>query len=139
MTDIEDDDFDLDGYWKDVRVPPPPKVYEGSRDKDNALVVTVRQGNKVKKLSPKRSQRIYNHSPNGFECGYAGSGPAQLALAIILDAFPNEDKDWVLRRYQVFKAKVIAKLPRDGSWVLPIDQVNKAIRAIDDHLGDRAT
>src|SRR5262249_40617485 len=28
---------------------------------------------------------IRNHSPTGFEWGYGGSGPAQLALAIIAD------------------------------------------------------
>lgn len=28
-------------------------------------------------LSPARSQALWNHSPDGFECGYAGSGPAQ--------------------------------------------------------------
>ena len=29
---------------------------------------------------------LRNHSPAGFAWGYAGSGPAQLALAILLDA-----------------------------------------------------
>jgi hypothetical protein len=31
------------------------------------------------------SLNIRNHSPTGFEFGYAGSGPAQLALAILVD------------------------------------------------------
>ena len=38
------------------------------------------------RLDPKPSQRAYNHSPDGFNWGYAGSGPAQLALAILLHA-----------------------------------------------------
>lgn len=29
-----------------------------------------------KYLSPKRSQKVYNHSPDGFNWGYTGSGPA---------------------------------------------------------------
>jgi hypothetical protein len=37
-------------------------------------------------LAPERSLAVRNHSPDGFECGYAGSGPAQLALAILLAA-----------------------------------------------------
>ena len=37
-------------------------------------------------LSPKDSQKIVNHSPDGFEWGYGGSGPAQLSLAIVLVA-----------------------------------------------------
>lgn len=28
---------------------------------------------------------LFNHSPDGFEWGYGGSGPAQLALAILAD------------------------------------------------------
>jgi hypothetical protein len=31
--------------------------------------------------------QIRNHSPSGFEFGYNGSGPAQLALAILADLF----------------------------------------------------
>jgi hypothetical protein len=35
------------------------------------------------------SLRHRNHSPDGFEWGYHGSGPAQLALAILLHAAEN--------------------------------------------------
>ena len=35
-------------------------------------------------LDPKDSQKIRNHSPDGFNCGYHGSGPAQCALGILL-------------------------------------------------------
>ena len=31
-------------------------------------------------LNPRRD--LWNHSPSGFEWGYAGSGPAQLALGV---------------------------------------------------------
>lgn len=34
------------------------------------------------------SLAIRDHSPDGFEWGYAGSGPAQSALAILLAVFP---------------------------------------------------
>ena len=37
-----------------------------------------------KYLDPARSQKAWNHSPDGFNWGYGGSGPAQLALAIML-------------------------------------------------------
>ena len=36
-------------------------------------------------LDPKPSQKIWNYSPTGFEWGYGGSGPSQLALALSLD------------------------------------------------------
>jgi len=39
-----------------------------------------------KLLDPAPSQALHNHSPDGFAWGYQGSGPAQLALAILLAA-----------------------------------------------------
>jgi len=56
-------------------------------------------------LDPRPSQKIHNHSPDGFNWGYGGSGPAQLALAVILKLTGKPDG------YQDFKWKVISKLP----------------------------
>lgn len=39
-------------------------------------------------LSPEASRKLWNHSQS-FEWGFAGSGPAQLALAILYDHFRN--------------------------------------------------
>ena len=55
---------------------------EGDRDGDGRLHVMV----DGRALAVGRSLAVWNHSPDGFECGYAGSGPAQLALAILLAA-----------------------------------------------------
>ncbi len=52
-------------------------------------------------LSPGPSQRLYNHSLDGFQWGYGGSGPAQLALALLLDATTNPET--ALANYQTFK------------------------------------
>lgn len=57
------------------------------------------------RLAP--SLKLVNHSPTGFEWGYYGSGPAQLALAILLDA--TEDADLALSLYQGFKEDFVAK------------------------------
>lgn len=57
-------------------------------------------------LSPRRSQEYYNHSPDGFNWGYGGSGPAQLALAIMLELTGKPNG------YQRFKFNVIAGLPQ---------------------------
>jgi len=59
-----------------------------------------------KLLDPKPSQAIINHSPDGFNWGYGGSGPAQLALAIMLELTGKSDG------YQDFKWDVIAKIPQ---------------------------
>jgi hypothetical protein len=60
-------------------------------------------------LSPIKSQEIVNHSPDGFNWSYSGSGCAQLSLAILLEVF---DKQTALKYYQRFKDEVIALLPQ---------------------------
>jgi Family of unknown function (DUF6166) len=53
---------------------------------------------------------LSNHSPTGFAWGYCGSGPAQLALAILADACGSDAT--ALKYYQAFKNDHIATLPR---------------------------
>jgi hypothetical protein len=61
-----------------------------------------------KELKPWRSLKVRNHSPTGFNYGYNGSGPAQLALAVCLEIYP----EGIARRiYQIFKEEYIATLP----------------------------
>ena len=62
-----------------------------------------------KLLSPEFSQVIRNHSPDGFCWGYGGSGPAQLALAILLELV---ERGVAISAYQKFKWDFIAKLPQ---------------------------
>jgi hypothetical protein len=70
-----------------------------------------------KLLSPRKSQEIWNHSPDGFNWGYGGSGPSQLALAICLKFVPKEK---ALKIYQNFKWQHIATLPQgDFEVVIP--------------------
>ena len=59
-------------------------------------------------LEPGPSQKIKNHSPDGFCWGYGGSGPCQLALAVLLAL---KGKEYALENYQKFKWDVIAKIP----------------------------
>jgi hypothetical protein len=71
------------------------------------------------KLSARRSQQVYNHSPNGFEHGYEGSGPAQLALAICLELF---GRNKVFSIYQDFKREHIATLdPNAETFTVTLD------------------
>ena len=87
-------------------------AYSGSRLRDYTAVVT-RNG---QPLSPARSQAVVNHSPDGFEWGYGGSGPAQLALALLLDALGIgvQHQETATRFYQRFKSEVVEQWPRDG-------------------------
>lgn len=67
------------------------------------------------RLNPEESQKVYNHSPDGFNWGYGGSGPAQLALAIILRLTGKSDN------YQDFKFKVIAGLPQSKDFEIEFE------------------
>ncbi len=78
------------------------------------------------RLSPLKSLRLRNHSPDGFEWGYEGSGPAQTALALVLDF--TRDRVLALSLYQQFKSKVVAGLARE--WILTGAQVSEAISGI---------
>ena len=67
-------------------------------------------------LTPERSQKFHNHSPDGFNWGYGGSGPAQLALAICLELHGEENVTPEI--YQDFKWKLISKLPQGDFDIL---------------------
>ncbi|KKL15037.1 hypothetical protein LCGC14_2509650 [marine sediment metagenome] len=62
-------------------------------------------------LSPEPSQKLRLHSPDGFQWGYGGSGPAQLALALLLDATSKPEK--ALSYYQQFKWDKVASWGQD--------------------------
>lgn len=55
------------------------------------------------------------HSPDGFEWGYGGSGPADLALNILLAA--TEDRDFAASNHQAFKWRFVASLPIAGGVI----------------------
>lgn len=61
-----------------------------------------------KRLDIGPSLKLANHSPSGFGWGYMGSGPSQLALAILLEIMPS-NASW----YQKFKTDFISKIPQD--------------------------
>jgi hypothetical protein len=63
-----------------------------------------------RELSPERSQSVVNHSPTGFSWGSGGSGPAQLALALLLEI---TTKEMALLWYQDVTSHIIARLVQD--------------------------
>jgi Family of unknown function (DUF6166) len=73
-------------------------------------------------LSPRFDLR--NHSPTGFAWSYYGSGPAQLALALLADA--GEDDELAARLYQDYKGEVVAKLKR-GPWEIEAETIRQWI------------
>jgi hypothetical protein len=96
------------------------KTYEGRRE-GHAVLVTVNG----RPLNPRLD--LWNHSPTGFEWGYCGSGPAQLALAVLADHLA-EDRQ-ALDIYQRFKWVVVAELPKKG-WTLTSREIDQSIERI---------
>lgn len=75
---------------------------------------------------------LENHSPTGLEWGYGGSGPAQLALAILADALDDDER--ALGLYQTFKNQVIARLDRNA-WKITREQVMTWVEAQEKEYG----
>lgn len=67
-------------------------------------------------LDLEESQGVWNHSPTGFAWGYGGSGPAQLALAILLRF---TDADTATALHQQFKWDHVARWRQAG----PLDEL----------------
>lgn len=86
--------------------------YRGKRGQygeAGSALVTVVDGEKEIPLPPRND--LWNHSPDGFNFGYSGSGPAQLALAIL--AHHLKDDDRAVRLHQWFKRTFITTVDGD--------------------------
>src|SRR5215510_6275516 len=100
------------------------KTYTGTRTEDGcAVVVSDAGGTRI--LDPRLDLR--NHSPTGFEWGYGGSGPAQLALALLADHLADDEQAVAL--HQSFKFAVVANFPKRG-WTLTSRQIDEVLRSL---------
>lgn len=72
-------------------------------------------------VHPGPSLKLRNHSPTGFAWGYGGSGPAQLALALLLDW--SGDEDLALRLYQQFKWEKVVRWPMEEDWSMKVSEI----------------
>jgi hypothetical protein len=64
---------------------------------------------------------LANHSPDGFAWGYQGSGPAQLALALLVHASGCDNLAMLL--YQEFKREVLCRFGQNTGWCLTREQI----------------
>lgn len=80
--------------------------YVGIRDVDGTCWVGWHSYGRWHALPARLTLR--NHSPDGFNWGYGGSGPAQLALALLVHATRNPEL--ALSLYQDFKWGIVARL-----------------------------
>lgn len=93
------------------------KVYTGHKTSPGSAYVVVKEGDLSKELTKFDPA---NHSPDGFQWGYLGGGPACLASSLLKDATGCNCQ------YQRYKFGVIANLEND--WQLTERQIiQKAI------------
>lgn len=110
------------------------KVYFGRRTFGGDVRVAIREDDQtVRELD-----HVVVHSPDGFEWGYGGSGPADLALSILADYFEERVAAEELRQgeferivkirswayHQSFKRDFIATADRDG-WEISEEAVDQ--------------
>lgn len=86
------------------------KIYSGVRY-GSTVQVDVVGGRGGSPYSRRPLRHIVYHSPDGFEWGYGGSGPADLARSILADVAGLRVADAL---YQEFKSEVIAGLERES-------------------------
>jgi len=82
------------------------KTYVGKRYEESNVVVVVAEGEK-----PVRLSHHVQHSPDGFNWGYGGSGPAELARCLLWDLLGEEPEVAI---YQGFKREIIAAQTKDA-------------------------
>jgi hypothetical protein len=109
------------------------KTYTGYRTPEGC-VVKVHEADGSSRDLPLRLD-LRSHSPTGPEWGYAGSGPAQLALALAADVLGDDEAAQDV--YQRLKFKLVGRLPHDG-WSLSEDQLRQAIQDIQQRGQDLA-
>lgn len=100
------------------------KVYTGSSNPQECEYIVLKSEDtslKCEELNPRLDLR--NHSPTGLSWGYAGSGPAQCALAILADCVGDE---LALKHYQRFKHEVVAGLGQE--FKLTEDQIRSWLK-----------
>ena len=108
-------------------------VYQGTRTPAGCMVTVDGEP-----LDPRLDLR--DHSPTGFNWGYSGSGPTQLALAILAHHFTRDDSvrvycqapkriDLALGSYQAFKWDVISNLP--DTWEITSAEIDTFL---DEHV-----
>jgi len=106
----------------------PRKTYHGFRSRTGQHVhVQIKNNNLYDRYDPYKldpRQDLANHSPDGFNWGYNGSGCSQLALALLADCTGN---DFIaLRYYQQFKRLFVAAIGSD-TWDVPDTYINNFI------------
>jgi len=81
------------------------------RDESNIIFAFEDYDSTERPPIPRKIKHVERHSPDGFEWGYGGSGPADTALSILHDYFALTDRDVSIidNIYHRFKFDIILK------------------------------
>jgi hypothetical protein len=123
------------------------RTYRGSRAGERIVVLVTEDDGVGKALPIGPSQLIANHADE-FGWGYLGSGPAQLAVALLahhtgatpLDKRPdcNTASAIALKYYEMFKLDVVATF--GDQWTLTSAQIDGWLRAkVNQHATKKTT
>jgi len=98
-----------------------PIAYRGRRTDAGTVVEAESPAGIWHELDPRLDLR--NHSPTGFEWGYGGSGPAQLALALAASRLPETAGRAI---YQHLKRTLVTGLD-PNRWQLTGDALDQLL------------
>ncbi len=89
-------------------------------------------------LNPAPSLALRNHNPAGFAWDHEGGGPAQLALALLLDL--TGDRGFAVANYDTFRTAVVAHWPwppksHGVMWSLPVRDLDAWLQDAVAHRG----
>ncbi len=96
------------------------KIYKAARGPDGCSVTVDGVP-----LEPRID--LSQHSASDFEWGYEGSGPQQLALAILADHFGDDSR--ALTQHKIFMEVVIAVM-RTDEWTLTSDHIENSFSQV---------
>ena len=104
--------------------------FVGVRDQEDGFC-RVYVDDEGDRITPRRRLQhhrgMYTHVPTGFEWGYGGSGPAELARALVVEV--TGDPNPSPRLYEQLKARLVQQLSYAG-WTLDEAAVRLQVEAI---------
>lgn len=107
------------------------RLYSGTRDRDNVCIVHVAFENAEGEPVVRALLNQGVESPAGFDWGYDGCAPRDLAYSILLDHFEQKDRYAIARKkaqeyHRAFAYYVIAKLSKK-QWTMGTAYVDEML------------
>lgn len=110
------------------------RIYRGcfSLDGDRRVVVAEQEPGQPEIRKGELTHHVL-HSPDGFNWGYSGSGPTELARCILIDHLGNggeKEMDAYPHVVRAFRESFLTPVPAGQPWVLRSVDIDAWLRAI---------